>query len=339
VQQVVLVAEASDGIPAGVVGQVLAAAWREAWPADEVSMLAVSTGGPGLLDAIAGPEDTWLVTEVCGPLGHPVEAALLLRPDGSAIVEAARAAAPGLAPDGVAPVMRATTYGVGELLDAAREAGARRILVGVGGVAAVDGGAGALTGMGFRLRVADGSGLKIGADDLHRVADVDPGWSADWSDVEVVVMTDVARPLLEAVDGPPPGVRVDEGDLERLAVGITRWGEVAGRDLAAAPLALRPGAGAGGGLAFGVAAALGGSLHPGVDTVWHLQGGPDRLADGTRVIVAARPDGAVHEFVSHLASASAVAVATVPPFSVDEGEDGDVDALRAAAGRALEGLR
>lgn len=337
-QQVVVVAEAVDGVPAGVVAEVLAAAWREANPDDVVATLAVSDGGPGLLDAVARPEDTWLVTEVAGPLGHPVEAALLLRPDGSAVVEAARAAAPDLAPGGLAPVLRATTHGVGELLDAAREAGARRIHVGVGGVAAVDGGAGALTGMGFRLRAEDGSGLKIGADDLHRVAAVEPGWSADWSDVDVDVLTDGAWPLAEAADDLPPGVRLDAGGPDRLAAGLARWGEVAGRDLTAAPMALRPGAGAGGGLAFGLASALGGALRPAVDTIWRLQHGPERFDDGTRVVVVAHADGAVHEFVSRLADASAVTVSTVA--GLDAGEDPeDLDGLRASANRALDGLR
>lgn len=337
-QQVVIVAEAVDGVAAGVVAEALAAAWRAAHADDAVTTFAVSDGGPGLLDAVARSEDTWLVTEVSGPLGHPVEAALLLRPDGTAVVEAARAAAPGCAPDGVATAMRATTHGVGELLDAAREAGARRIDVGVGGVAAVDGGAGALTGMGFRLRVADGSGLKIGGDDLHRVAAVEPGWSAEWSDVEVVVMTDTPRPLAEAAEDLPPDVRVDAGDLEHLATGLARWAEVAGRDLAAAPLALRPGSGSGGGLAYGLAAGLGAALRPAVDTVWALQGGPVTFDDGTLVILAARPDGAVHEFVSARAAASAVVLRTVPALRVAGDPDAFEDVVAAAA-RAVHDLR
>lgn len=332
-QQVVVVAEAVDGIAAGLLAEAFAVAWRAGHPQDVVTTLAVSDGGPGLLDAIARPEDTWLVAEVSGPLGHPVEAALLLRPDGTAVVESARAAAAGLAPDGVAPVLRATTFGVGELLDAAREAGAHRIAVGVGGVAAVDGGAGALTGLGFRLRVEDGSGLKIGGEDLHRVATVEPGWSSDWSDHEVVVLTDVARPLAEAADVLPSGVRVDAGDRNRLADALARWAEVAGRDLAAAPLALRPGAGAGGGLAFGLAAGLGGALRPAVDTVWELQGGPSRFDDGTLVVLAARADGAVREFVSARAAESAVTVLSVPALADDPT---GVDDLVAAAARALD---
>ena len=337
-QQVVIVAEAVDDVAAGVVADALAVAWRATHPDDMVTTLAVSDGGPGLLDALARPEDTWLVTEVSGPLGHPVEAALLLRPDGTAVVEAARAAAPACAPEGVATAMRATTHGVGELLDAAREAGARRIEVGVGGVAAVDGGAGALTGMGFRLRVADGSGLKIGGDDLHRVAAVEPGWSAEWSDVEVVVMTDTPRPLAEAAEGLPEEVRVDAGDREHLAAGLARWAEVAGRDLAAAPLALRPGSGAGGGLAYGLAAGLGGALRPAVDTVWALQGGPATFDDGTLVVVAARPDGAVHESVSERTAASSVTVRTLPALVIEGDLDAFDDVVTAAA-RALHDLR
>lgn len=336
-QQVLVVAEGVAEVPAGVVADVLAATWRENHVHDGVATVAVSDGGPGLLDAVARPEDTWLVTEVAGPLGHPVEAALLLRPDGSAVVEAARAAAPDLAPDAVAPVLRATTYGVGELLDAAREAGAVRILVGVAGVAAVDGGSGALNGLGFRVRADDGSGLKIGGQDLPRVSGVEPGWSVDWSDVEVAVLTDAARPLAEAADDLPSGARVDAGDLEHLAAGIARWGEVVGRDLAAAPLVLRPGAGAGGGLAFGLAAGLGAALRPAVDTVWRLQGGPERFPDGMLVLVAARPEGAVHDFAVRRAAGSTATVRLVPLPDMLSAE-GAGDDLAAAVARALADL-
>lgn len=328
-QQVVVVAETVAGLPAGDVAGLLVETWQARHPDAQVTGVAVSDGGAGLLDAVARTEDTWRVAEVAGPLGHPVEAAFLLRPDGSAVVEAARAAGPERAPDGVAPLSRATTYGVGQLLDAAREAGATRILVGVAGVAAIDGGAGALTGLGVRLSVEDGSGLKIGLDDLHRVASVEPGWCADWSDVEVCVLTDAPRPLAEAADGIPPGVRVDDGDLDRVANGIARWREVASRDLSAAPLALRPGSGAGGGLAFGLAAGLGATLEPAVDTIWALQDGPERFTDVARVLVAAHPDGAVHEFAARRAAGGAVDVHLLDPRELPAGAG--ADEVRAAA--------
>ena len=332
-RDVLVVTDQADGVSARDLADALAGAWRRRHPDDRVRALPVSDGGPGLLDAVANPEDTWLVTEVAGPLGHPVEAALLLRPDGDAVVEAARAAAPGLAPEGVAPVVRATTYGVGQLLDAAREAGARRIHVGVGGVAAVDGGTGALTGLGYALRVADGSGLKIGADDLARIDGIATGWAHDFSGVEVVVLADTARPLAEATATAPAGVRFDAGDEERVARGLDALVQVAARDLGAGPLARRPGTGAGGGLAFGLAAALHGTLRPAVEGVWALQRGPDPLEPDTLVLVAA-PDGAAAGHASRLAAAAGARCIRVPLPA----EAGTSAALPELADRALASL-
>ncbi|MEX0835713.1 MAG: glycerate kinase, partial [Nitriliruptor sp.] len=74
--------EAADAIADG---------WLGERPDDDVVLVPMSDGGEGLLDVVARPDDTWIVTEVAGPLGHPVDAALLLRSDGSALIESARA--------------------------------------------------------------------------------------------------------------------------------------------------------------------------------------------------------------------------------------------------------
>lgn len=264
----------------------IAEGWRAARPDDAVVEVALSDGGEGLLDALATPHDTWLTTEACGPLGHPQESGLLLRADGSAVIESALVCGLRLVPVEQRAPLSATTYGVGELLDAARNAGAGRILVGLGGSATVDGGAGALTGLGFRLRVADGGGLKIGARDLHRVASAERGWAdPGWADVEVRLLADVTTPLAGAARafGPQKGVLPE--DVEHLEAALATWADVAERDLAGGrPLRTLPGSGAAGGLGFGLAAGLGAELVPGAATVADLVGLDRALADADLVV-------------------------------------------------------
>jgi glycerate 2-kinase len=296
--------EAADAIAEG---------WRLARPEDEVVAVPLSDGGEGLLDTIAVDEDTWSRVEVVGPHGHPVDAALLLRADGSAVVETAQACGLALLPPERRTPMPATTYGVGELLDAAREAGARRILVGLGGSATVDGGAGALTGLGFRLRVADGSGLKIGGGELHRVRHVEQGWVADWSGIEIVLLADVTTTLGAAARlfGPQKGASGDE--VAELARGLEVWAEVAERDLAGSGRYREvPGSGAAGGLGFGLACALGARFVPGAAVVAELQGLPEELEDADVVVTgegrldATSGEGKVVGHVVHLAAETGV---------------------------------
>jgi glycerate 2-kinase len=283
----------------------IAAGWHDERPQDEILTVAMSDGGEGLLDVVATSRDTWLVVEVAGPHGHPIEASLLLREDGTAIVESAAACGLALVPPDRRDPRLATTYGVGQLLDAAREAGARRILVGLGGSATVDGGAGALSGLGFRLRVADGSGLKIGADDLHRIATIERGWAADWHGLEVDLLADVTSVLAEAAPrfGPQKGASADQ--IAGLATSLDAWAEVVERDLAAPPeLRDAPGSGAAGGLGFGLAAALGARFVPGSATVGELVGLTD-LLDGADTVITGegRLDAttAVGKVVGHVA--------------------------------------
>ncbi|MEX1162927.1 MAG: glycerate kinase [Nitriliruptor sp.] len=269
--------EAADAIADG---------WLGERPDDDVVLVPMSDGGEGLLDVVARPDDTWIVTEVAGPLGHPVDAALLLRSDGSALIESARACGLALVPSERRTPRLATSYGVGELLDAARDVGATRISVGLGGSASVDGGAGALTGLGLRVTVADGSGLKIGDDDLHRVAAASWGWAEDWSGIEVVLLADVPHVLADAarVFGPQKGATPDE--VEGLTAALGTWADVAERDLARGQRHRdEPGSGAAGGLGFGLRCALPTtSVARGVDVVADLVGLDDALAGADLVI-------------------------------------------------------
>jgi glycerate 2-kinase len=289
----------------------IAAGWAGVRPGDELRTVTMSDGGEGLLHAIARRDDRWHEVEVADPHGHPVDAAWLERPDGTAVVETALACGLALVPPDRRDPMLATTWGAGQLLEAVREAGARRILVGLGGSATVDGGSGALGGLGFRVTVADGSGLRIGGDDLHRVARVERGWSGDWSDVEVVLLADVTTPLLEAAERFGPQKGATPAQVARLTTALRTWADVAERDLTAGhPLRDVPGTGAAGGLAFGLAAALQAAIAPGSEVVAELVGLPGAVATSDLVVTgegrldATTGDGKVVHHVHQLARAA-----------------------------------
>ncbi len=255
-------------------GTAIAEGWRRVHPDAELAVVPMSDGGEGLLDALlaGGLAGTPVrEREVVDPRGLATTARWLLR-DGTAVIESAEACGlHKLAPERRDPRLT-TTWGVGQLLDEARAAGARRILVGLGGSATVDGGTGALSGLGFRLMVADGSGLKVGGEDLPRVTAAARTWVADWDGVEVVLLADVDDVLAvaPAVYGPQKGA--DEATVAHLEQGLAAWQVVAERDLGASPqLATTPGSGAAGGLGYGVAAGLGARFARGAAAVADLQ--------------------------------------------------------------------
>jgi glycerate kinase len=189
----------------------IARGWREAVPGDEVLSLPLADGGTGFLDvlhtALGGTLHTLTVT---GPLGEPVEGAWL-QVDDVAYVESASACGlqhvprPDRTPD---VARRATTRGVGELIAAARDAGAREIVVGLGGSATTDGGAGMLAALGATAVDADGTPLPDGGAALARCARLEG--RPDLGAAVLVAAADVDNPLLgrhgaAAVFGPQKG--------------------------------------------------------------------------------------------------------------------------------------
>jgi len=251
----------------------IADGWRSVRPADVLVVVPMSDGGEGLLAAVAGPGDRWVECEVAGPLGRPRVGSFLLRSDGTAVLETAEACGLRLLDPAQRSPLHTTTFGVGQLMLAAREAGARRLVMGLGGSATVDAGAGALSALGFRLRVADGSGLKIGGGELLRLRDIGRDWVDDAGFGEVQLLADVRTPLVEAAVtfGPQKGAGPAEVGL--LREGLQRFAEVAERDLGAA-VALRtsPGTGAAGGLGYGLTVGLGATSTPGAAAVAELVG-------------------------------------------------------------------
>jgi glycerate kinase len=239
----------------------IAEGWRRTWPDHDVDLAPMSDGGPGFVDALsaAGIGEVH-ATEVTGPRGERVPGAVLI--DGAtAYIESAQAAGLHLVPDGQRDPSTTTSLGVGELMAVAVEAGARRLVVGLGGSATNDGGAGLLAGLGAgpRQQLAGGGGALVGITAVDLAPAVDR-----LSGVEVVIASDVDSPLLGARGatrgfGPQKGATDDQ--LDELEEALAGW--AAATDPA---LAKRPGAGAAGGMGFALML-LGGSRVPGVEVV------------------------------------------------------------------------
>ncbi|MBK9122391.1 MAG: glycerate kinase [Chloroflexi bacterium] len=234
---------------------------------DAVDLLPIADGGNGTVDAFlvhGGRRETRRVT---GPLGAPVDADFALLPDGrTAVIEMALAS--GLELVDQLDAGRASTHGTGELIRAALDAGVSRLIVGVGGSATTDGGAGCLMALGLSVAQADGAEIGSGGISLHNAAQIDTtGLDPRLPNVEVIVATDVDNPATgpegaAVVFGPQKGA--DAQLVESLDAALSRWFSLAtsvtGRDVTH-----EPGAGAAGALAGGLLAFANAKLVSGVD--------------------------------------------------------------------------
>jgi len=272
----VLIAPDSFGgtLTAAEAAEAIAAGWRDAAPADELVLRPLSDGGPGFVDTLASVLDGRLLdVRVSDPMGRPVQAQILIVGP-TAYVECAQACGLHLLTEDERDPLRTTSYGVGQLLLAAVEAGARRVVVGLGGSATNDAGAGMLMAVGLSLLDGQGSPLPYGGGSLIALELVEG--VPLLRGVELVAASDVDNPLVglhgaSAVFGPQKGA--DPDAVQRLDAALGRWAEIVERDVAGAPggLAQLPGGGAAGGLGAALLA-LGGSREQGLGTVMQLVG-------------------------------------------------------------------
>ncbi|MFG3051706.1 glycerate kinase [Kitasatospora sp. NPDC048239] len=264
----------------------IAAGIRRGAPGVEIRELPVADGGEGTLAAALAAGFTRIPAKVAGPTGLPVAAALAVRGD-TAVVELAQSSGLARLPGGRTAPLAAGSYGVGQLIGRAVGLGAKRIVLGLGGSACTDGGAGMVQALGVGLLDAGGTELPPGGAALRRLARLDLGSLADGlTGVEVVVACDVDNPLLgprgaTAVYGPQKGA--DGEDLVILEEGLARFadvvGEAVGRDFRDAP-----GAGAAGGVGFAALALLGATMRPGIELMLELLGF-DAAVRGARLVV------------------------------------------------------
>jgi glycerate 2-kinase len=282
--------------------------------------LPVADGGDGTVDAVVAGGFTRVEVEVTGPVGEPVLAAYAWRdasPGGdvaTAVVELAEASGLRRLPiaeetsgeadspahgDVKLAALTATSYGTGELIAHAVRRGAGRIVLGLGGSASTDGGAGMMQALGTRFLDAEGRELPFGGAALRDLEKIDTSGLIDTDDVEVVVAGDVDNPLLgphgaAAVYGPqkgagPEDVKLLDAALARLAaVAAHTHGLVGAIEhdgvVRSMGVAAQPGAGAAGGVGFAALAFLAADFRPGIGYLLDLLGFHD-LLQGARLVI------------------------------------------------------
>ena len=241
-------------------------------PSAEIDRVPMADGGEGTVAAlVAATGGSYRTVTVTGPLGDPVVASFGLLGDGrTAVLEMASASGLWLVPPGLRDPLRATTRGTGQLLLAALEAGARRVIVGIGGSATNDGGAGLGQALGFRLLDTHGRELEPGGGELDRLARIErTDQVAVLGSATIAVACDVTNPLCgpqgaSAVYGPQKGATPEV--VERLDRNLGHFADIVARDLDVAVRDI-PGSGAAGGLGGGLVAFAGGRLEGGVNLV------------------------------------------------------------------------
>ncbi|UCM91037.1 glycerate kinase [Streptomyces marincola] len=293
------------------VAEHVAAGIRAARPEARVAALPVADGGDGTVDAAVAGGFSPVETEVTGPLGPPVLASFALRGE-VAVLEMAQASGLRLLPPHTFAPMTATTYGTGELILAALDAGARTVVLGVGGSATTDGGAGMLTALGARFLDPDGDPVAPGGGPLREVATADlSGLDPRLKDTEFVLAGDVDNPLTgplgaAAVYGPQKGA--DPVEVEALDAALAHFVRVLGNALGprAAQCAEAPGAGAAGGIGFGALLALDAVFRPGIEVLLDVLGFASAL-EGTGLVVTG--EGSLDEQTLHGKAPAGVAAA------------------------------
>jgi glycerate kinase len=241
----------------------------------------IADGGEGTVDCCVAAGFVKHLARVSGPDGALVDARFAVRA-GTAVIEAAQACGLGRERPSPASARMAGSYGVGELIDAALGLGSRTVIVGVGGTASSDGGAGMLQALGARLEDDCGRAISTGGAGLGALAAVDLTAARDrLAGRELIVATDVGNPLLgrggaAVVFGPQKGA--DAATVATLEQGIRRWSELCNPALATVT-----GAGAGGGLAYGLLS-VGARRVSGADAILDLLE-IDRLARDAELLV------------------------------------------------------
>lgn len=265
-------------------------------PAIEAVNLPVSDGGDGMLEALLYTgRGKWRACEVTGPMGNRVQAGFVVLDDKVAVIEMSAASGLALAePERRNPEI-ATTYGTGELIRAALDSGCREILIGIGGSATNDGGAGMAQALGVSFKDAAGNELPFGGAALAWLSTVDvAGMDPRLNDCCITVASDVQNVLCgpkgaSHVYGPQKGATPEM--VERLDRALLHYAETLRTQLGT-DVANRPGAGAAGGLGAALYAFLNAQFRRGIDVVLELQNFAEQVRDADLVITGeGRTDG------------------------------------------------
>jgi glycerate kinase len=284
---------APQGFKAGISGleaaQAIARGVASAAPRAETVLAPVADGGDGTLHALVDATGGQVfASTVTGPLGQPLEALWGIMGDGrTAVIEMALASGLALVPQRRRNPRITTTAGTGEIIKEALERGFTRIIVGLGGSATNDGGAGFAAALGARFLDAAGRPLPPGGSALARLDRIEhSGLHPRLADATVIAATDVTNPLCgpdgaSAIFGPQKGANPDM--VRELDAALANYARVVARDVGSEVLD-QPGAGAAGGLGAGLMAFAGATLQSGIDMVCEVLNFDEMLRDADLVI-------------------------------------------------------
>jgi glycerate kinase len=281
--------EFKGSLSAAEAARAMAEGLRRALPGVDLDLAPMADGGPGTVEAlVAAGGGRRLTASVADPLGRLVEAAWGLLEEGpTAVIEMAAASGLVLVRPEERDARRASTYGTGQLIAAALEAGCRRLIIGLGGSATNDGGAGMAQALGARLSDEEGRDLPRGGAALARLASIDvSGLDGRLRNCHVLGATDVTNPLCgahgaSAIYGPQKGA--SPADVQELDAALAHYAAVIERDLGKR-VAEVPGAGAAGGIGAGLIAFLDAELRRGAQLVAEVVGLEKRIAAADLVI-------------------------------------------------------
>jgi glycerate 2-kinase len=264
-------------------------------PSLDVVKLPVADGGEGLVQALVPDENKWIYVDVKGPMGEAAKAEYALYDKDTAVIEMASASGLPMVPEEQKDPSKASTYGTGQLIKDALDRGCRTILIGIGGSATNDGGTGMARALGVKFLDAGGNEVDAVGGNLDSIADVDlSGLFPSVKEATIKVACDVDNPLCgehgaSAIYGPQKGatpemVKMLNANLGSLAKVMEKK---TGKDMSEVP-----GAGAAGGLGFGLMAFTGGVLEKGIDLVLDSVGFDESLEGAELVITGeGRIDG------------------------------------------------
>ncbi len=253
-------------------GNAVAAGILRVFSDAEICVRPVADGGEGTVDALCtGMSGTCVDLPLTGPLGMEVNARYAILHDGkTAVMEMSAAAGLTLIPKEKRNPLYTTTFGVGEMIADAIRRGCRNFIVGIGGSATNDGGAGMLQALGYSFQSADGHEIAHGAAGLAQLAKIsDERALPELTECRFRIACDVTNPLCgengcSAVYGPQKGADADM--IREMDAYLARYAEIA-KNIRPHACADLPGAGAAGGLGFAFASFLGGSLERGIDLI------------------------------------------------------------------------
>lgn len=307
-----------ESLSAAEVAAAIARGWAQVFPDAQIVLQPMADGGEGTVDALlAATGGERRECQVRGPMGTPVAAHWGWLPGRTAVIEMAAASGLHWVPREQRDATRATTYGTGELIGQALDAGAVRIILGLGGSATNDGGAGLLQALGVCLLDDQGRELAPGGAALAGLARLDlSGLDARLQGVQVDVAADVDNPLCgmqgaSQVFGPQKGVNPTQ--VEQLDAALNHYAHIAAETLGEDHRQY-PGVGAAGGLGFAVRAFLQAGFRPGVELVAEVSGlaqaleGADLVITGEGRLDAQSLHGKTPVGVARIAQAAGVPV-------------------------------